>query len=94
MKLIWWIVLFLLGPTLAAKKGSKGGVGKKKAKKGKRTSESVPAPPLEAGLDEWLGPWWKKRESSAHVLRQALTTFRPVQIRNFLSKDYAFALHR
>ena len=41
MKMIWWIALFLLVPSLAAKRGSKGGVGKKKAKKGKKLSKKT-----------------------------------------------------
>ncbi len=70
----------------------KKGKGDKKKKKGKKAAPFVP-PPVDGDLAAWLGPWWKKRDALMPQFRDAITNFRPVQIRNFLNPDYALALH-
>jgi hypothetical protein len=49
-------------------------------------------PPHDPG--SWFGPWWDKRDELAPMMRETLTSFKPVQIRNFLNKDMALALHK
>lgn len=70
-------------------------VGAKKAsKKSKKNDDGgTSSPPVDAEIDRWFGPWWKKRASLVPMFQKTITDFRPVQIRNFLSNKYALALH-
>lgn len=45
-------------------------------------------------LAQWLGPWWRKRHQLKGMFTEAMTSYKPIQIRNFLRKDKAAALHR
>ena len=45
-------------------------------------------------LAQWLGPWWRKRHQLKRKFTEAMTSYKPIQIRNFLRKDKALALHR
>jgi len=62
-----------------------------------RGQSQTPPPRQHRGesdeLDDWLGPWWQDREKLAPQFKDALTNFRPIQIRNFLKYDKAIALH-
>ena len=66
-------------------------------KKSASSARSPSAPPPAGNIGdvgEWLGPWWQKRNDFDHIFTEALTNFRPIQIRNFLREDKALLLHR
>ena len=51
-------------------------------------------PSANGDIDEWLGPWWRRRDELTPMFTDALTSFRPIQIRNFLRVEKALLLHR
>lgn len=74
---------------------------KKKKEKKEKTTKSVPASESsvksdvgEENPESWLGPWWEKRASFEKKFKDALINYRAIQIRGFLNKDKALALHR
>ena len=46
------------------------------------------------GIESWLGPWGKQRDKLHALFSQSMTDFKPIQIRNFLKRKKALALHR
>lgn len=62
--------------------------------------DGEPAPVVDSSgatdkeLAQWLGPWWKKRHQLKGMFTDAMTGYKPIQIRSFLRKDKAAALHR
>ena len=46
------------------------------------------------GIESWLGPWWKQRDKLHALFSQSMMDFKPIQIRNFLKRKKALALHR
>lgn len=48
----------------------------------------------EEEADAWFGPWWQERHNLMDSFQEQLTSYKPIQIRNFLKPERALQLHR